>query len=1093
MQEKKFIVKRALIYLLVFFLAFSAAFSYANIESNAAKKKVTSVKIAKKSATIEVGKTKSFKVKVKGSKGVAKRFTAKSSNKKIAKVKVSGTKIKITGVKKGKATITVTTKDKNKKKKKLKAKIKITVKKASATPTPTPSPSAKPTEKPVIANGIILSSAALNMKKGEKSKLTAEVKPANTTDKSLTWSSSDDKVASVDKDGNVSALKKGDAVITVSNKASGLKATCSVNVKTYATVSTQAELNAILAEGADEITINTGSTKLTIPAGKYDDCTLFIKGTGTVENNGAFKDVVIAGACAYTENATNNINVQAPASINVGSKGNASIAINLPASDASKEIKIENSGLVQQLDIATSAKVRLEGNSKSDSPVNVNISAENVSLITDHQANVVANQKTELTFTGNTDNTRVTVEDKTQTPTIKGVGFIEVTYSSTGEKEVIAAEPSDEMSKLDISGVVKHSADNSSMSDVTVTLVPFNKYKAGQAIPAEDILQTVTTGSDGAYKFTDVPGGNYCMIFEKAEYKNAVQYLAAASKYNSEYINETMEMIPDGSLVTDNYQAKLYGVIKDATTKDPIEGITVEIRYNKGNILGEAYRSMVTDENGEYLFEDIEGQQYTIYVKDERDTDEEKYISKNESVSVYPDSEKEKNITITKPVKGNGLRFVLTWAGKGDGVPRDLDTHLLGPSATGLVDYHHVCFSEKQYGFGNVIYSSLDVDETDYNGPETVTIVDPIDGKYHYLVFNYTAREDNPSCTLQNSDAKVDVYMGGQLLTSFNVPNSGSGDWWYVFTYDSVTGAIESKNQIVKDVQIDGKYFRYDYTGDYNLATFFETEEGLTFYLDDITGVEKFNITVAGYDKETGTIYPGAVTIYSSKSKEEAIKNAKFVAKEGYSAVFNKANSNAGSLYYGDITVYDSSGKVVDFYEVYYEKLFDGTASFAKAFRIDNVFKNYKTFNIYTVDPITEADISDIKFSFDTPGISTRYIEYYVDDNDEITEIQYEYTYEGNSYYFCVNIYYGCYVKDVKCSGTSVEIREGSEYIDICVDEYPEAPSVFSITCADGYTGSIVLKTYVDENGDEYTDYCLVIKQGTTTVAEKRVYCYSFE
>ena len=1093
MCEKKLLLRRAVIYILVFFLAFTSAFSYANVESNAARKKVTSVKISKKSATIEVGKTKSFTVKVKGSKGVAKRFTAKSSNKKVAKVKVSGKKIKITGVKKGKATITVTTKDKNKKKKKLKAKIKITVK-AASTPEVTPTPSAKPTPtpipKPVIANGIILSSVKLDMKKGEKAKLTAEVKPDNATDKSLEWSSSDAKVASVDKDGNVSALKKGDATITVTNKASGLKATCAVNVKTTATVSSQAELDAILAEGVDELTIDTGYN-LTIPAGKYDDCTLFIKGKGVVTNNASFKDVVLADAVEYTENATNNINVQAAATIDIGSKGNAKIAINLPSSDAEKEIKITNSGLVQELDIATAAKVRLEGNAKSDSPVSVNISSEGVALITDHQATVTANAKADLTFKGNTDNTRVTVEDPSQKPDIKGVGFIEVSYKDGSPSEVIAAEPSDEMGKLDITGLIKDASDGKEAGDATVYLIPFNKYQ-GSATPPEDILDSSTTYSDGLYKFTYITGGNYYMVFKKTGYKPAIQLIAAANKYNSEYVNETMELIPEG--ITDNYDALLFGTIRDAVKKDSVEGITVELRRNKGNILGEALITTKTDENGEYRFvkggdfSGLEGDQYTIYVKDERD-EEEKYISQNVNICVYPDSTTEKNITISKPVKGNGIRFVLTWAGDAPGVPDDLDAHLFGPSATGLVDYHHVYNNATQYGFGNVIFSSLDVDEWYYNGPETVTIVEPIDGIYHYFVFNFSAIDGYPSYSLLNSEAKVDVYSGNQLLTTFNVPKTGSGYWWYVCSYNSVTGEIESKNQIVTYAQIDGKYVDYNKEiEDFEETNILPEEKGLLSYFKEIKNVDAYTVGGAVYNKETGGINPGHIILHSTASLEETIKKAEYIVKDGYTAEFTKKSGESPD-YIGDLVITDASGKVVDYLEVYYYHTIAINVSCPNASRIINNFIISGSITIFTTSPIAVSDIPNIVLTPLESGVTITKIDY-DGESDDVDTIYYKYTYNDDVKYFEVFIYDDCFISDIKKSGESVDYLENDCEVSLYYDELPDDRDEllsYTITCADGYTGKVIKKEETISETETEVYYAIQIKKGSTLVDEKEI------
>ncbi|MCR5503892.1 MAG: Ig-like domain-containing protein [Lachnospiraceae bacterium] len=61
--------------------------------------------------------------------------------------------------------------------------------------------------------------------------LTAEVGPADrVADKSVTWSSSAPKVATVSADGLVTAIKEGTATITATSKTGGKKATCKVTV-----------------------------------------------------------------------------------------------------------------------------------------------------------------------------------------------------------------------------------------------------------------------------------------------------------------------------------------------------------------------------------------------------------------------------------------------------------------------------------------------------------------------------------------------------------------------------------------------------------------------------------------------------------------------------------------------------------------------------------------------------------------------------------------------------------------------------------------------------------------------------------------------
>ena len=59
---------------------------------------------------------------------------------------------------------------------------------------------------------------------------TADIQPANATDKSIAWKSSNSAVASVDEKGRVTALKSGTAVISAVMK-NGLRAECKVTVK----------------------------------------------------------------------------------------------------------------------------------------------------------------------------------------------------------------------------------------------------------------------------------------------------------------------------------------------------------------------------------------------------------------------------------------------------------------------------------------------------------------------------------------------------------------------------------------------------------------------------------------------------------------------------------------------------------------------------------------------------------------------------------------------------------------------------------------------------------------------------------------------
>ena len=74
-------------------------------------------------------------------------------------------------------------------------------------------------------------STGLALTKGQTQKLTATVAPANATNKTVTWKTSDKNVATVSENGLVTAVGGGDATITcTAQDGSGVKATCKVTV-----------------------------------------------------------------------------------------------------------------------------------------------------------------------------------------------------------------------------------------------------------------------------------------------------------------------------------------------------------------------------------------------------------------------------------------------------------------------------------------------------------------------------------------------------------------------------------------------------------------------------------------------------------------------------------------------------------------------------------------------------------------------------------------------------------------------------------------------------------------------------------------------
>ena len=76
--------------------------------------------------------------------------------------------------------------------------------------------------------GLTLDKSALMFETGNSGQLVAAVSPADASDVTVSWTSSNPSVASVDASGNVKALSKGRATITADSH--GFKATCEVTV-----------------------------------------------------------------------------------------------------------------------------------------------------------------------------------------------------------------------------------------------------------------------------------------------------------------------------------------------------------------------------------------------------------------------------------------------------------------------------------------------------------------------------------------------------------------------------------------------------------------------------------------------------------------------------------------------------------------------------------------------------------------------------------------------------------------------------------------------------------------------------------------------
>ena len=170
---------------------------------------VTGVELDKSTATIKVDETLKLNATVKPDDATNKNIIWSSSDEEVATV-LNGT---VTGKKEGNATITVITADGE-----YTANCVITVQKKNQE------------ETKIDVTGVELDKSTATIKVDETLKLSATVKPNNATNKNITWSSSNEEVATV-VNGTVTGKKEGKTTITVITADGEYTANCVVTVQ----------------------------------------------------------------------------------------------------------------------------------------------------------------------------------------------------------------------------------------------------------------------------------------------------------------------------------------------------------------------------------------------------------------------------------------------------------------------------------------------------------------------------------------------------------------------------------------------------------------------------------------------------------------------------------------------------------------------------------------------------------------------------------------------------------------------------------------------------------------------------------------------
>lgn len=220
---------------------------------------VTSVSLNKTSLTLEIGGSYTLIATVSPSNATDKSVTWSSTNPSVASVSDG----KVTAKSEGTTTITATVHN---------------GKSTSCTVTVN-----EPAQEVIEVTSVSLNKTSLTLEIGASETLTATVLPSNATDKSVTWTSSSQSVATV-ANGNITAVGSGTATITAKT-SNGKTATCTVTVANpYADFSFSPSGNGYALTGYSgtdtEVTVPAeymGKAVMIIDSRAFYDCSFITK------------------------------------------------------------------------------------------------------------------------------------------------------------------------------------------------------------------------------------------------------------------------------------------------------------------------------------------------------------------------------------------------------------------------------------------------------------------------------------------------------------------------------------------------------------------------------------------------------------------------------------------------------------------------------------------------------------------------------------------------------------------------------------------------------------------------------------------------
>ena len=370
---------------------------------------VTEISLDKEKLELTEGDTETLTATVKPDNATDKKVTWNSSDETVAKVDDAG---KVTAVKEGTVTITATAGGKS-------ATCEVKVSK-----------------KDIPVTGITLNHTSLSLYVGDKATLTASIKPDDATDKDVTWSSSDESIATV-VDGVVTAVAEG--VATVTAEVSGIKAVCEVTVEVPVETITLDKTSLELNKGESETltaTVKPDNATVKVVTWSSSDETV-----ATVDDNGKVTGVA-AGSATITAKAG-------------GKTASCAVTVTVPV----ESITLDKTSLTMKVGETATLKATVKPDDATDKTVTWSSADKSIATV-DKTGKVTAVKEGETVITATagdkTASCKVTVNNyvfSIDPMAVKAAGngdFFGITVTCTGEYSL--GEMSEWISEYAVSG-----------------------------------------------------------------------------------------------------------------------------------------------------------------------------------------------------------------------------------------------------------------------------------------------------------------------------------------------------------------------------------------------------------------------------------------------------------------------------------------------------------------------------------------------------------------------------------------------------------------------------------------------------------------